>query len=140
VIITAISAVGCHGADKLVLVAADHSGDLAAEQASLLDSLVRIAVVLDLHRFTGEQMLVGIQGDHGVVGVTNDEAKVYVNNENVVVFGEAQMIEIYNVGGQLIESAQVESLSSFDINHLATGAYIIKVIAADEVVTLKHVK
>lgn len=76
----------------------------------------------------------------GVEGVTNDEAKVYVNNENVVVFGEAQMIEIYNVGGQLIESAQVEGLSSFDINHLATGAYIIKVIAADEVVTLKHVK
>ena len=76
----------------------------------------------------------------GVEGVTNDEAKVYVNNENVVVFGEAQMIEIYNVGGQLIESAQVEGLSSLDINHLATGAYIIKVIAADEVVTLKHVK
>ena len=76
----------------------------------------------------------------GVEGVTNDEAKVYVNNENVVVFGEAQMVEIYNVGGQLIESAQVEGLSSFDINHLATGAYIIKVIAADEVVTLKHVK
>ncbi len=76
----------------------------------------------------------------GVEGVTNDEAKVYVNNENVVVFGEAQMIEIYNVGGQLIESVQVEGLSSLDINYLATGAYIIKVISADEVVTLKHVK
>ena len=76
----------------------------------------------------------------GVEGVTNDEVKVYVSNENVVVFGEAQMVEIYNVGGQLIESAQVEGQSTFDINHLATGAYIIKVIAADEVVTLKHVK
>ena len=76
----------------------------------------------------------------GVEGITNDEAKVYVSNENVVVFGTAQSVEIYNIGGQLIEKANVEGQSTLDINHLATGAYIIKVISADEVVTLKHVK
>ena len=76
----------------------------------------------------------------GVEGVTTDEAKVYVSNENIVMFGNAQTIEIYNIGGQLIETANVEGQSSFDINHLATGAYVIKVATADEVVTLKHVK
>lgn len=76
----------------------------------------------------------------GVEGVTNDEAKVYVSNENVVVFANAETIEIYNIGGQLVETANVEVQSAFDINHLATGAYIIKVISADDVVTLKHVK
>ncbi len=76
----------------------------------------------------------------GVEGITNDEAKVYVSNENVVMCANAESVEIYNIDGKLIETANVEGVSTFDINHLATGAYIIKVIAADEVVTLKHVK
>lgn len=76
----------------------------------------------------------------GVEGVANDEAKVYVSNENVVVLGVAQSVEIYNIGGQLVEQADVEGQSTFDINHLASGAYIIKVISANGVVTLKHVK
>jgi hypothetical protein len=50
------------------------------------------------------------------------------------------MVEIYNMAGQLVESANVEGLSTFDINHIATGAYVIKVTTADGVVTLKHVK
>ena len=76
----------------------------------------------------------------GVEGVTSDEAKVYVNSENVVVLADAEMIEIFNMAGQLVESANVEGLSTFDINHLATGAYVIKVTTADGVVSLKHVK
>ena len=76
----------------------------------------------------------------GVQGIKNDEAKVFVNNENVVIFGNAQTIEIYNIGGQLVEVANVEDQSTFDINHLATGAYIIKVISNNDVVTLKYVK
>lgn len=76
----------------------------------------------------------------GVEGVTSDEAKVYVNSENVVVLADAEMIEIFNMAGQLVESANVEGLSIFDINHLATGAYVIKVTTADGVVSLKHVK
>ena len=78
--------------------------------------------------------------DTGVEGVTSDEAKVYVNSENVVVLADAEMVEIYNMTGQLVESANVEGLSTFDINHLATGAYVIKVTTADGVVSLKHVK
>ena len=78
--------------------------------------------------------------DTGVEGVTSDEAKVYVNSENVVVLADAEMVEIYNMAGQLVESANVEGLSTFDINHLATGAYVIKVTTTDGVVTLKHVK
>ena len=76
----------------------------------------------------------------GVEGVTSDEAKVYVNSENAVVLADAEMIEIFNMAGQLVESANVEGLSTFDINHLATGAYVIKVTTADGVVSLKHVK
>ena len=76
----------------------------------------------------------------GVEGVVNDEAKVYVNNENVVVFGEAKAVEIYNAAGQLVDAVNVEGQSSLDINYLAKGAYVIKVVAADEIVTLKHVK
>ena len=76
----------------------------------------------------------------GVEGVTSDEAKVYVNSENAVVLADAEMIEIFNMAGQLVESANVEGLSIFDINHLATGAYVIKVTTADGVVSLKHVK
>lgn len=76
----------------------------------------------------------------GVEGITNDEAKVYVTNENVVVLAGAQSVEIYNIGGQLVEQADVEGQSTLDINHLASGAYIIKVISANDVVTLKHVK
>lgn len=76
----------------------------------------------------------------GVEGVTSDEAKVYVNSENAVVLADAEMVEIYNMAGQLVESANVEGMSTFDINHLASGTYIIKVVSADEVVTLKHVK
>ena len=34
----------------------------------------------------------------------------------------------------------VEGVSTLDINYLVKGAYVIKVVAADEVVTLKHVK
>ena len=73
-------------------------------------------------------------------GVVNDEAKVYVNNENVVVFGEAKAVEIYNAAGQLVDAVNVEGQSTLDINYLAKGAYVIKVVATDEVVTLKHVK
>lgn len=76
----------------------------------------------------------------GVEGITNDEAKVYVSNDNVVVFDKAQAVEIYNLSGQLVEQANVEGQSTLDINNLATGAYIIKVITEDGVVTLKHVK
>ena len=76
----------------------------------------------------------------GVEGVTSDEAKVYVNSENAVVLADAEMIEVFNMAGQLVESANVEGLSIFDINHLATGAYVIKVTTADGVVSLKHVK
>ena len=76
----------------------------------------------------------------GVEGVTSDDAKVYVNSENAVVLADAEMIEIFNMAGQLVESANVEGLSTFDINHLATGAYVIKVTTADGVVSLKHVK
>ena len=76
----------------------------------------------------------------GVQGIKNDEAKVFVNNENVVVFGNAQTVEIYNIGGQLVEVANVEDQSTLDINHLDTGAYIIKVISNNDVVTLKYVK
>ena len=78
--------------------------------------------------------------DTGVEGVTNDEEKVYVSNENVVVFGNAQMIEVYNISGQLVEVVNVDGQTTFDINHLSTGAYIIKVISSNDVVTLKHVK
>ena len=76
----------------------------------------------------------------GVEGVTSDDAKVYVNSENVVVLADAKKVEIYNIGGQLVESANVEGLPTFDINHLATGAYVIKVTTANGVVSLKHVK
>ena len=76
----------------------------------------------------------------GVEGVVNDDANVYVNNENVVVFGDAESIEIYNAAGQLVEIENVEGVSTLDINYLAKGAYIIKVVAADNVVVLKYVK
>ena len=65
---------------------------------------------------------------------------MYVSNDNVVVFDKAQAVEIYNLSGQLVEQANVEGQSTLDINNLATGAYIIKVITEDGVVTLKHVK
>ena len=77
----------------------------------------------------------------GVEGVANDENNVYVSIDNVVVLGNnAKIVEIYNIGGQLVESANVEGQSTFDINHLAAGAYVIKVASANDVVTLKHVK
>ena len=76
----------------------------------------------------------------GVEGVVSDDANVYVNNENVVVFGNAETVEIYNAAGQLVDVANVEGASTLDINYLAKGAYIIKVVAADKVVVLKYVK
>ena len=76
----------------------------------------------------------------GVEGVVSDDAKVYVNNENVIVFGEAKAIEIYNVAGQLVEVVNVEGASTLDINYLAKGAYVIKVVKAETVVVLKYVK
>ena len=76
----------------------------------------------------------------GVEGVVADAENVYVNNENVVVFGEANTIEIYNAAGQLVDSVNVEGVSTLDINYLAKGAYIIKVAKTDNVVALKFVK
>ena len=76
----------------------------------------------------------------GVEGVVSDDANVYVNNENVVVFSDAESIEIYNAAGQLVEIENVEGVSTLDINYVAKGAYIIKVVAADNVVVLKYVK
>lgn len=76
----------------------------------------------------------------GVEGVVSDDAKVYVNNENVIVFGEAKAIEIYNAAGQLVGVVNVEGASTLDINYLAKGAYVIKVVKAENVVVLKYVK
>ncbi len=80
------------------------------------------------------------EGSGGVEGAVNDNANVYVSNENVVVFNEAENIEIYNAAGQLVEVANVEGASTLDINHLAKGAYIIKVSTDSDVMILKHVK
>ena len=77
----------------------------------------------------------------GVEGVVNDNANVYITNENVVVFGNyAKQVAITNVGGQLVELINVENQSQLDINHLASGAYLIKVIGNEDSIVLKYVK
>lgn len=76
----------------------------------------------------------------GVEGVVADTENVYVNNDNVVVFGEANAVEIYNAAGQLVDSINVEGVSTLDINYLAKGAYVIKVVSAEKVTVLKFVK
>ena len=77
----------------------------------------------------------------GVEGVVNDNANVYITNENVLVLGVcAKQVAITNVGGQLVELINVENQSQLDINHLASGAYLIKVIGNEDSVVLKYVK
>lgn len=76
----------------------------------------------------------------GVEGVVSDENKVYITTENVVIFGEANFIEIYNAAGQQVDVKNVEGVSTLDINYLAKGAYIIKVVATENIVVLKHMK
>ena len=75
----------------------------------------------------------------GIDGVTSNESRVFVTNENKLVIGvDASMVEVYNVNGQLVEQAPANS--EMDLNHLANGAYIIKVATINGDVTLKYVK
>ena len=76
----------------------------------------------------------------GVEGVESDENGVYINKENILVFGDADAVEIYNAAGQLVDTVNVEGTSTLDINYLAKGAYIVKVVGAEKVVVLKYVK
>ena len=76
----------------------------------------------------------------GVEGVVSDNANVYITDENVVVFGEADVVEIYNAAGQLVDVVNVEGATNLDVDYLAKGAYIIKVVVADKVAVLKYVK
>lgn len=75
----------------------------------------------------------------GIDGVTSNESRVFVTNENKLVIGvDASMVEVYNVNGKLVEQAPANS--EMDLNHLANGAYIIKVATINGDVTLKYVK
>ena len=74
----------------------------------------------------------------GVEDVTVNDG-IYVNSANIlVVGGQLANAEVYTIAGQLVESVMVES--EHDLNHLATGAYIIRVATAQGTKTIKFVK
>lgn len=77
--------------------------------------------------------------DTGIDEVATDNSGVYVNNEDVLVIdGDAAQVDIYAVSGQLIESVSVTG--DYDLKHLATGAYVIKVASSDGTFAVKFVK
>lgn len=75
----------------------------------------------------------------GIEDVTTDKAIIRVTNENVLMLADqSAQVEIYSISGQLVESVAAEG--SYDLNHLASGMYVIKVTTSAGVTSLKMVK
>ena len=74
----------------------------------------------------------------GIDNVGADAETVFIADDVLVLSGYKSSVDIYTVSGQLIDS--VEASEDYDLSHLASGIFVIKVATDAGVKTFKYVK